>query len=141
MEQEKKKRKATPAQLENLRKGFQALQAKRKALAEKDSEPPAPAPAPAPAPEPVPIPAPAPPPDALKSGDLATTPKERKKREKKPAFNPDEFRSSLLADLRSGQTERIIEKPVDRIVEKEKVVFKDRVVSGSELLNRIFGFD
>ena len=130
MEQEKKKRKATPAQLENLRKGFQALQAKRKALAEKDSEPP---PAPAPAPEPVPVPAPAPPPDA--------PPKERKKREKKPAFNPDEFRSSLLADLRSGQTERIIEKPVDRIVEKEKVVFKDRVVSGSELLNRIFGFD
>ena len=136
MEQEKKKRKATPAQLENLRKGFQALQAKRKALAEKDSEP---APIPAPAPEPVP--APTPPPDALKSGDLATTPKERKKREKKPAFNPDEFRSSLLADLRSGQTERIIEKPIDRIVEKEKVVFKDRVVSGSELLNRIFGFD
>ena len=133
MEQEKKKRKATPAQLENLRKGFQALQAKRKALAEKDSEPPAPAPAPAPAPESVPIPAPTPPPDA--------PPKERKKREKKPAFNPDEFRSSLLADLRSGQTERIIEKPVDRIVEKEKVVFKDRVVSGSELLNRIFGFD
>lgn len=132
MEQEKKKRKATPAQLENLRKGFQALQAKRKALAEKDSEP-APAPAPAPAPEPVPVPVPAPPPDA--------PPKERKKREKKPAFNPDEFRSSLLADLRSGQTERIIEKPVDRIVEKEKVVFKDRVVSGSELLNRIFGFD
>lgn len=132
MEQEKKKRKATPAQLENLRKGFQALQAKRKALAEKDSEP-APAPAPAPAPEHVPIPAPAPPPDA--------PPKERKKREKKPAFNPDEFRNSLLADLRSGQTERIIEKPVDRIVEKEKVVFKDRVVSGSELLNRIFGFD
>ena len=120
MEQEKKKRKATPAQLENLRKGFQALQAKRKALAEKDSEP-------------VPVPVPTPPPDA--------PPKERKKREKKPAFNPDEFRNSLLADLRSGQTERIIEKPVDRIVEKEKVVFKDRVVSGSELLNRIFGFD
>lgn len=134
MEQEKKKRKATPAQLENLRKGFQALQAKRKALAEKDSEPATtPAPTPAPTPEPVPIPALAPPPDA--------PPKERKKREKKPAFNPDEFRSSLLADLRSGQTERIIEKPVDRIVEKEKVVFKDRVVSGSELLNRIFGFD
>jgi hypothetical protein len=128
MEQEKKQRKATPAQLENLRKGFQALQAKRKALAEKDSEPPT-----APAPEPVPVPVPTPPPDA--------PPKERKKREKKPVFNPDEFRSSLLADLRSGQTERIIEKPVDRIVEKEKVIFKDRVVSGSELLNRIFGFD
>lgn len=138
MEQEKKKRKATPAQLENLRKGFQALQAKRKALAEKDSEPPPPpapepVPTPAPAPEPVPIPAPTPPPDA--------PPKERKKREKKPAFNPDEFRNSILADLRSGQPERIIEKPVDRIIEKEKVVFKDRVVSGSELLNRIFGFD
>ena len=138
MEQEKKKRKATPAQLENLRKGFQALQAKRKALAEKDSEPPPPpapepVPTPAPAPEPVPIPAPTPPPDA--------PPKERKKREKKPAFNPDEFRNSILADLRSGQTERIVEKPVDRVIEKEKVVFKDRVVSGSELLNRIFGFD
>lgn len=139
MEQEKKKRKATPAQLENLRKGFQALQAKRKALAEKDSEPvppppaPEPVPTPAPAPEPVPVPVPAPPPDA--------PPKERKKREKKPAFNPDEFRNSILADLRSGQTERIVEKPVDRVIEKEKVVFKDRVVSGSELLNRIFGFD
>ena len=133
----KPKKKASEAQLANLRKGFEALQAKRKALAEKDNEPPPPVsrgldPTPAPvepappAPAPVPEPAPAP------------APKVKKERKPKaPAFDPDSFRNSLLADLRSGQTERIVERPV----EKEKVVFKDRVVSGSELLNRIFGFD
>jgi hypothetical protein len=130
----KPKKKASEAQLANLRKGFEALQAKRKALAENDNEPPPPAPAPVepppppPAPTPVPEPTPAP----------APAPKVKKERKPKaPAFDPDSFRNSLLADLRSGQTERIVEKPV----EKEKVVFKDRVVSGSELLNRIFGFD
>jgi len=128
MEQEKKKRKATPAQLENLRKGFAALQAKRKALTEKDETP-----APAPAPEPTPTPAPAPPPDV--------PPVPKQVRQRKPKFDPDAFRSSLLADMRSGLPEKIVQTPVERIVEKEKVVFKDRVVSGSELLNRIFGFD
>jgi len=126
----KPKKKASEAQLANLRKGFEALQAKRKAMAEKDSEPPPPPPAPGepppPPPPPTPVPEPAPPPKVKK---------ERKP--KAPAFDPDSFRNSLLADLRSGQTERIVERPV----EKEKVVFKDRVVSGSELLNRIFGFD
>ena len=132
----KTKKKATEAQLSNLRKGFEALQAKRKALAEKESArpvglDPTPAPAPAPAPAPIPeVPAPAP------------VPKVKKERKPKaPAFDPDSFRNSLLADLRSGQTERIVEIPTERIIEKEKVVFKDRVVSGSELLNRIFGFD
>ena len=124
----KPKKKASEAQLANLRKGFEALQAKRKAMAEKDSEPPPPPPAPVEPPPPPPAPAPVPQP----------APKVKKERKPKaPAFDPDSFRNSLLADLRSGQTERIVEKPV----EKEKVVFKDRVVSGSELLNRIFGFD
>lgn len=128
----KPKKKASEAQLANLRKGFEALQAKRKAMAEKDNEPPPPPPAPVepppPPPTPVAVPEPAP----------APAPKvKRERKPKAPAFDPDSFRNSLLADLRSGQTERIVEKPV----EKEKVVFKDRVVSGSELLNRIFGFD
>jgi hypothetical protein len=144
--EEKKKRKATPAQLENLRKGFQALQAKRKALTEKQDEPapapilaPPPAPAPILAPPPVQAPVPVPPP--VQAPPLPV-------RQRKQKFDPDSFRTSLLADLRGsgwspdqtsgGQPERIVE---DRIVEKEKVVFKDRVVSGSELLNRIFGFD
>ena len=131
----KPKKKASEAQLANLRKGFEALQAKRKAMAEKDSEPPVPPPAPAPVlppapPTPVAEPAPVP--------VQPPAPKVKKERKPKaPAFDPDSFRNSLLADLRSGQTERIVERPV----EKEKVVFKDRVVSGSELLNRIFGFD
>jgi len=132
--EEKKKRKATPAQLENLRKGFQALQAKRKALTEKQDEPlPPPAPAPILALEPAPAPAPPPPAPAPVPPLPAKIVRQRKQK-----FDPDSFRTSLLADLRAGQPERIIE---DRIVEKEKVVFKDRVVSGSELLNRIFGFD
>jgi hypothetical protein len=127
----KPKKKASEAQLANLRKGFEALQAKRKAMAEKDNEPPVPPPAPAPVeppppPTPVAVPVPEPAPKV-----------KRERKPKAPAFDPDSFRNSLLADLRSGQTERIVEKPV----EKEKVVFKDRVVSGSELLNRIFGFD
>ena len=138
--EEKKKRKATPAQLENLRKGFQALQAKRKALTEKQDEPapvlaPAPILAPAPAPILAPAPAPAPPPAPAPAPPPVPPPPVRQRKQK---FDPDSFRTSLLADLRAGQPERIVE---DRIVEKEKVVFKDRVVSGSELLNRIFGFD
>jgi hypothetical protein len=136
----KPKKKASEAQLANLRKGFEALQAKRKALAEKDNEPPVPPPAPAPV-EPPPPPPPAPEPavaPAPVSQGLDPKPKVKKERKPKaPAFDPDSFRNSLLADLRSGQTERIVERPI----EKEKVVFKDRVVSGSELLNRIFGFD
>lgn len=143
----KPKKKASEAQLANLRKGFEALQAKRKALAEKDSEPPVsrgldPTPPPAPVeppplPTPVAVPAPAPAPAPVSQG-LDPKPKVKKERKPKaPAFDPDSFRNSLLADLRSGQTERIVERPV----EKEKVVFKDRVISGSELLNRIFGFD
>lgn len=136
----KPKKKASEAQLANLRKGFEALQAKRKALAEKDSEPPVPVsrgldPTPAPV-----EPPPPPPPTPVAVPEPAPTPAPKVKKERKPkapAFDPDSFRNSLLADLRSGQTERIVERPV----EKEKVVFKDRVVSGSELLNRIFGFD
>jgi hypothetical protein len=134
----KPKKKASEAQLANLRKGFEALQAKRKALAEKDNEPPVPPPVEAPAPVPVAVPPPVP--VAVPEPTPAVAPPPKVKKERKPrapAFDPDSFRNSLLADLRSGQTERIVEKPV----EKEKVVFKDRVVSGSELLNRIFGFD
>jgi hypothetical protein len=128
----KPKKKASEAQLANLRKGFEALQAKRKAMAEKDNEPPVPPPVEPPPPPPPPTPV------AVPEPAVAPPPKVKKERKPRaPAFDPDSFRNSLLADLRSGQTERIVEKPV----EKEKVVFKDRVVSGSELLNRIFGFD
>jgi hypothetical protein len=128
----KVKKAASTQQLENLRKGFAALQAKRKALTEKEESPvtlePTPV-APPPVPEPEP-PAPAPTP--------APVPKIKKERKPKaPAFDQTAFRDSLIADLR---VERVVDRPVDRIIEKETVVYKDRVVSGSELLNRIYGF-
>lgn len=129
------KKKPTEQQLENLRKGFEALKAKRKKAEEQEDSPtptPEPPPVPAPAPEPVPLPTPIPPPPEVKV---------KKERKKRVQFDPQAFRESLVAELRPAQpaslvTERVVEveKPV------EKVVYKERLLTGSEILNKLFNF-
>lgn len=129
------KKKATAQQLENLKKGFEALKEKRKKNAEKeDAEVVAEAVAVAPVTEVV-APAVAPVVEPVTEAVAVKVVKQRKP--KKPAFNPDEFKTSLLNELRSQPPtieERIIEKPVERIV------YKERVLTGSEILNRLFNF-
>jgi hypothetical protein len=130
----KQKKKATPAQMENLRKGFLALQEKRKALANKEEES---VPMPPPPVAPPPVPQPPQPPVTEPPPIVPVIEKPKKERKKKTEIDLDAFRTSILSDLRSSQTERIVEKPV----EKETIVYKDRVISGSALLDRIFGFN
>jgi len=130
------KKKPTEQQLANLRKGFEALKEKRKKAEVEEDAPPVVEEQVAVAPTPVSPPTPTPQPVAV-----AVAPKpERKKREKKPVFDPEAFKTSLLNELRVPPVERIVEveKPIEKIV--EKVVFKERVLTGSEILNRLFNF-
>ena len=140
-----KTRKVNDKQMAGLRKGMEALKAKREALAkerevheEKKSkgEIPADAPRPMPVPKPKIVKVSAPPPEP------AVIQVERKKREVKVKVAVDDVKSELAA-LRTElaamkrpaevkEVEKIVEKPIDR------VVHKDRVVTGSDLLNAIF---
>lgn len=140
-----KVRKATEKQMAGLRKGMEALKAKREALAkerevheEKKAKGEIPADAPRPKevrkPKPAKVvvapPAPAPPPEVVVV--------QRKPRTVKP--NPALAELALLrteiAALKAPAKEVVVEKVVDRVV--DKVVHKDRVVTGSEMLNAIF---
>lgn len=134
------KKKATDKQMANLRKGMEALKAKRETLAkdrevyeEKKSKGEIPADAPRPREVRKPKPAkvvkvPAPPPEVIQV--------ERKKREVKPNPMIGEM-AALRAELSALKApavvkEVVVEKPVDRVVHKEKVV------TGSEMLNLLF---
>jgi hypothetical protein len=140
-----KVRKATDKQMANLRKGMEALKAKREALAkdrevheEKKAKGEIPADAPRPRevrkPKPAKVvvapAAPEPPPEVVVV--------QRKPRVVKPnpalaelaALRADV--AALKAPAKEVVVEKVVEKPVDRIVEKTKVL------SGSELLNSIF---
>jgi hypothetical protein len=125
----------------NLRKGMEALKAKRETLAkdrevyeEKKSKGEIPADAPRPREVRKPKPAkvvvapPAPPPEVVVV--------ERKKREVKPNPMIAEM-AALRAEMSALKApavvkEVVVEKPVDRVVEKTKVL------TGSEMLNAIF---
>jgi D-alanyl-D-alanine carboxypeptidase len=142
------KAKATDKQMANLRKGMEALKAKREALAkekevfeekQKKGEIPADAPKPklAPAPKKPKVVVVSPPP-----AEPEVIYKERKKQERKAKIAVDDVKGELAA-LRAElsalkapavvkEVEKIVEKPVDRVVEKTKVL------SGSEMLNAIF---
>lgn len=135
------KKKATDKQMANLRKGMEALKAKRETLAkdrevyeEKKSKGEIPADAPRPREVRKPKPAkvvvapPAPPPEVVVV--------ERKKREVKPNPMIAEM-AALRAEMSALKApavvkEVVVEKPVDRVVEKTKVL------TGSEMLNAIF---
>jgi hypothetical protein len=137
----KPKKKCTEKQLESLRMGMEKMKQKREAIAKEREEHekkkvageiPADAPTPKYVPEPkkVKLTAPAP---------VVLVTKERKPRVNRPRI--DEEVRSELASLRTEMASlkkpaevkvEVVEKPVDRVVEKMKVV------SGSELLNSIF---
>ena len=138
-----KTRKVNEKQMAGLRKGMEALKAKREALAkerevheEKKSKGEIPADAPAPKevrkPKAVKVIAPPPPPPEV-------VVVQRKPRVAKP--NPMVGEMALLraemAALKTPAKEVVVEKVVEKAV--EKVVHKDRVVTGSEMLNTIFG--
>jgi hypothetical protein len=137
----KPKKKCTEKQLESLRMGMEKMKQKREAIAKEREEHekkkvageiPADAPKPKYVPEPKKekLTAPAP---------VVLVTKERRPKVVKPRLD-EEVRSELaslrteLASLKKPAEVKVevVEKPVDRIVEKMKVV------SGSELLNSIF---
>ena len=138
-----KTRKVNEKQMAGLRKGMEALKAKRETLAKEreiheekkaKGEIPADAPKPMPVPKPKVVKVSAPPPEPQ------VIQVQRKVREVKVKVAVDDVKNELAA-LRAELAamkkpaeivEKVIEKPVDRVVEKNKMV------SGSELLNSIF---
>ena len=138
-----KTRKVNEKQMAGLRKGMEALKAKREALAkerevheEKKAKGEIPADAPAPKevrkPKAVKVIAPPPPPPEV-------VVVQRKPRVVKP--NPALAELALLrtevAALKTPAKEVVVEKVVEKPI--DRVVHKDRVVTGSEMLNTIFG--
>lgn len=130
----KAKRKINEVQMANLRKGMEMMKAKRAAREDyetkvskgEDAVPPAPTPKKVKAPKV--MTAPAPPPEVVVV--------ERKKREVKPNPMIAEM-AALRAEMSALKApavvkEVVVEKPVDRVVEKTKVL------TGSEMLNAIF---
>jgi hypothetical protein len=142
----KQKRKVSDKQMEGLRKGMDALKAKREALAkerevheekQKKGEIPADAPKPKFIPNPKPpkvvtVPAPPPEPEVVY--------KERKKSVVKAKIAVDDVKSelaSLRAEL-SAMKKPAEVKEVVKEVSVDRVVEKTKLLSGSEMLNAIF---
>jgi len=141
------KRKVSDKQLENLRKGMAKLKEKREALAKEKQEVqtkiekgelPEDTPIPKNKQKPrnsivvKPIKIAEPPPEP----EVKPAKKPRKAHVSKVAQQLEAFKSEMMAMVQKPaevkEVEKIVEKPVERIVQKE------RVVSGSELLNKIF---
>jgi hypothetical protein len=140
------KRKVSDKQLENLRKGMAKLKEKREALAKEKQEVvskiekgelPEDTPLPKNKQKPrnsftsKPIPKPAEP--VVVEPEVKPV-KPRKTHVSKVAQQLDAFKSEMMAMVQKPVEvkEVVVEKPVERIIQKE------RVVSGSELLNKIF---
>jgi hypothetical protein len=130
----KKKREMTEKQRENLSKGMAILKAKREAKSKKDDEPEPPAPPPPPPPPPAPAPAPPPPaPEQPK--------KERKPRVVKNYLTTEDFNSfktELLTTLRPNKDPQPSAAVRVDTVPTYSPITKERVISGSELLNKLF---
>lgn len=145
--EEPKKRKVSDKQLENLRKGMAKLKEKREALAKEKQEVQTKIEK-GELPEDTPIPKRQMKPrntvvaKAIKvetaEPELEVKPvkKPRKAHVSKVSQQLDSFKAEMLAMVSKPaevkEVEKVVEKPVERIVQKE------RVVSGSELLNKIF---
>jgi hypothetical protein len=143
------KRKPTEKQLENLKKGFAVIKAKREELAKKKEEVKTKIEK-GELPEDTPIPKRELKPRISKAKPLRT-PVEvqepepvvkssvpRKKHVSKVSLQLDSLKQEMVAmmqkpvEVKTEVIEKIVEKPVERVIQKE------RVVSGSELLNKIF---
>lgn len=141
------KRELTEKQRSNLQKGMAALKAKREALRseqEKDStQPEDDAPPPqqkAPRPQARPKPTPSQPIQEIAQIKPTPPPPVRERKTKKSVSFEDfnNFKNELLSSVKQTErpvvTERVIEKPVERVVEKATVKY----LSGSELLDNLF---
>lgn len=138
------KRKATDKQLENLRKGMAALKLKREALTKEKEEVKTKIEK-GELPEDTPIPKQKQKPrntivaKAIKvEPELIVQPvkKPRKAHVSKVAQQLDSFKAEMMAMVQKPaeikEVEKIVEKPVERVIQKE------RVMTGSEMLNKIF---
>jgi hypothetical protein len=135
---EKPKRVVTEKQRDNLRKGMEALKARREALRKQQEEE---------ATNNIPEPSvkEKPPNDAPPVKPIV---REKKKKLSIDDFN--NFKNEILTSLKPSERIVEVEKPVEKIVEKfvdrpvdrivERIVEKpvNRVISGSELLDRLF---
>jgi hypothetical protein len=143
----KEKRKCSEEQLANLRKGMEVMKAKREALAKqrieidekkKKGELPLDTPLPSYVPKPkVKVVKP----EVVKMEERPVITRERKPRAKQvTATDLEAMKTSILTALAPKEVEKTVVKevPVEKVV--EKVVQKERVVTGSELLNKVFGF-
>jgi len=136
----RKGRTPTEAQMAGLRKGVEIMKQKREALAKereaheakkKKGEVPLDAPAPKLIPKPKVV--------ERKTADREIIEKPRKPRTPGvTAADLEGVKASILSALAPKEVEKVVEKVVEKPV--EKVVHKERIVSGSELLNKVFGF-
>jgi len=125
----KPKKEISEKQRDNLKKGMAILKAKREGLRkeqeEESSTPPV-----------------APPPSAPPPSPVEVKPKRTyTKTPKKESVGLEEFnnfKNELLGKLQPTVKEVSVEKIVDRPVVTEKVVEREKFISGSDLLNRIF---
>lgn len=141
----KPKRQQTPGQMEGLRKAMAVVKAKREAIAKQKEEvegkiEKGELPKDTPIPKetrnklkvkPLKIVEP-----VVVEPEVKQAKKPRKTHVSKVAQQLDAFKSEMMAMVQKPaevkEVEKIVEKPVERIIQKE------RVVSGSELLNKIF---
>jgi len=143
----KEKRKCSEEQLANLRKGMEVMKQKREALAKeraaveekkKKGEVPLDTPLPKFVPKPkVKIVKP----EVVEMAERPVITRERKPRVKQvTATDLEAMKTSILTALapKEDKVEKVKEVPVEKVV--EKIVQKERVVTGSELLNKVFGF-
>jgi hypothetical protein len=146
-EEVKPKRKASEKQLENLRKGMAVIKAKREAIAKEKEEVKAKIekgdlPADTPLPKRNYKPKNVLPDRPLVVSKVEPEPevqpvkKARKTHVSKVKQQLDSFKAEMLAMVQKPaeikEVEKVVEKPVERIIQKE------RVVTGSEMLNKIF---
>ena len=133
----KVKKPATDIQKANMAKGWEALKARREALAkakEEGTEPPAPAPKK----EKVIVPSPA----LAKKRNPTHISKVHQELEELKTFVRDNLKPMEKIVEKEVPVDRVVEKivdrevPVERIV--ERVVEREKVVSGSALLDRLF---
>lgn len=131
-EVKKEKRPISDKQRDNLKKGMAALKAKREGLRKEQEEESAAPVAPVAPVTPVSVAAPV---TEVKS---KRTYNKQPKKESVGLEEFNSFKNELLGKLQPTVKEVSVEKIVDRPVVTEKVIEREKFVSGSELLNRIF---
>lgn len=132
----KPKREISEAQKNNLKKGMAILKAKREGLRKEQEEESSKSVSP-------PVVAPVVAPVVIEPVSTQEVKVKRTVKPKKEPVGLDEFNTFKNEVLQKLQPKEVIkevsvEKIVDRPVVTEKVVTKERFVSGSELLNRLF---